>query len=368
MTIVVFCPNLVGDAVMATPAIRALRTAYPAARLVGVIKPHVAPTLDGNPWFDALIHFDPKARDTRHRMLGALALLRGERAALAVLFPNSIRSALLAFAAGINRRVGYARGGRGVLLTDRLTVPREADGRRKIIPAVEYYLALVRHLGCPVDSIRPELATTVDDEAAADLAWKTLGLGADKPVVCLNTGGAFGPAKSWPEPYFATVARRLATEAHVRVLVVCGPGERVAARAIAAAAGHPEVVSLADRELSLGLTKACVRRSALLITTDSGPRHFAAAFGTPVITLFGPTHIAWTRTNHPQAVHLFRPVPCGPCQQPVCPEGHHRCMVELTPDSVYRTTLRMLPALGGNDRLSIVDRQETAALLSPPNP
>ena len=102
-------------------------------------------------------------------------------------------------------------------------------------------------------------------------------------------------------------------------------------------AGHPRVVSLADQPLGIGLTKACVRRSALLITTDSGPRHFAAAFNTPVITLFGPTHVAWTRTYHPQAWHVFHPVPCGPCQRPVCPEGHHRCMRELTPESVFRT-------------------------------
>lgn len=355
MTIVVFCPNLVGDTVMATPAIRTLRKAHPAARLVGVIKPHVAPTLDGNPWFDALIHLDPKARDPRHRTLGALALLRAERAELAVLMPNSIRSALIAFAAGITRRVGYARGGRGVLLTDRLAVAREADGQRKVVPAVEYYLALVRHLGCRVESIRPELATTADDEAAADLAWTTLNLRSEKPVVCINTGGAFGPAKNWPEPYFAELARRLATTAGVRVLVVCGPSERSAARAIVAGAGHPEVVSLAEMNLSIGLTKACVRRSSLMITTDSGPRHFAAAFGTPVISLFGPTHIAWTRTQHPQAVHLFRPVPCGPCQKPVCPEGHHRCMTELTPDAVFRTALRMLPTRLREERLTIIN-------------
>ena len=87
-----------------------------------------------------------------------------------------------------------------------------------------------------------------------------------------------------------------------------------------------------------------MRRSALMITTDSGPRHFAAAFDVPVISLFGPTHIAWTRTYHPHAVHLFHPVPCGPCQKPVCPLGHHRCMTELTPDAVFRAAVRMLPS------------------------
>jgi heptosyltransferase-2 len=95
------------------------------------------------------------------------------------------------------------------------------------------------------------------------------------------------------------------------------------------------VHSLADSPLSIGLTRACVRRADLLVTTDSGPRHFAAAFDRPVVTLFGPTHIAWTETDHPKAVHLQKQLPCGPCQQRVCPLQHHRCMTELTPAEVF---------------------------------
>ncbi len=89
-------------------------------------------------------------------------------------------------------------------------------------------------------------------------------------------------------------------------------------------------------------SKASVRRASLLVTTDSGPRHFAGPFGTPVLALFGPTHIGWTRTYHPLAVHLQHPVPCGPCQRPVCPEGHHRCMTELEPAVVFRAAARLL--------------------------
>ena len=229
------------------------------------------------------------------------------------------------------------------MLTDRLTVPRDANGVRLPVPVVEYYLAIVRRLGCRVDSVRTELKTTPQDEAAADRAWESLGLSSDRTTVCLNTGGAYGPAKSWPNGSFATLARRLATETGVQVIVVCGPSEREAARTIVSGASHPAVVSLADQPLSIGLSKACVRRSALMITTDSGPRHFAAAFNTPVLSLFGPTHIAWTRTYHPQAAHLFHPVPCGPCQKPVCPLGHHHCMTLLTPDAVFRAAVKMLP-------------------------
>ena len=237
------------------------------------------------------------------------------------------------------------RYGRGLLLTEGLQPPRDAEGRFLPTPIVGYYLALARLLGCRCDSDRLELGTTPQDESAADRAWADLGLRAEQPVVCLNTGGAFGPAKNWPTPSFAELARRLVTERSASVLVLCGPAEREPAREIARLAGHPAVVSLADHPPSLGLSKACVRRAALLITTDSGPRHFAAAFQTPVITLFGPTHIAWTRTYHPHAIHLFQPVPCGPCQRPVCPEGHHRCMRELSPDQVLQAAFRFLPAV-----------------------
>ena len=329
---------------MATPLLRALRRRYDDATILGVIKPHVAPTLDGSPWLDGLIPFHPKSRDRSQRTYGVVSRLRSEKADLAVLLPNSFRSAALAWLASIPRRVGYARGGRDMMLTDRLVPPREPDGRRAITPMVDYYNAIGRHLGVRIDSPRLELFTTDADEAAADRAWLDLALPPREfgRVVCLNTGGAFGPAKNWPVDHFAALARRLADEARVSVLVVCGPAERDNARAIADRADRPAVVSLADQDLSIGLTKACVRRSTLLVTTDSGPRHFAAAFGVPVLTLFGPTHIGWTRTQHPHALHILHPVPCGPCQRPVCPEIHHRCMVDLAPDAVFAGAMRLL--------------------------
>src|SRR6185312_12785691 len=300
--------------------------------LTAVIKPHVAPTLDGTDWFDERVLFDHQGRSREHRTIAVLRHLRAARFDLAVLLPNSFRSALMARLARIPRRVGYERHGRGILLTDVVQHPLDADGQRLPMPAVESYLKLARLLGCPVESIRLELATTRADEVAADRVWADLGLNGNEPVVCLNTGGAFGPAKNWPTGHFADLGRRLARESGTRVLVLCGPSERENAREIVAAAADDCVVSLADQELGIGLTKACVRRASLLITTDSGPRHFAAAFGTPVLTLFGPTHLAWTRTQHTAAWHVSHPVPCGPCQRPICPEGHHRCMIDLTPD------------------------------------
>ncbi len=355
MTILVFCPNLIGDTAMATPTFRALRSGFPGARMIAVVKPGVSPTLDGGPWFDDRVRFDPRSGRAEERARPVARRLRAERPDLAVLLPNSFRSAWMAWRSGATRRVGYDRGGRGLLLTDRLAPPRDGRGRFRPSPIVDYYLEIPRLLGCPVDGTRLELYTTPEDEAAADREWDRLGLAGAGAVVCLNTGGAFGPAKSWPEGHFAALARRLVDEAGVVVLVVCGPAERDAARSIVRLAGRPAVVSLADGPLSLGLTKASVRRSALLVTTDSGPRHFAAGFGIPALTLFGPTDISWTLTYHPGALHLLHPVPCGPCQRPTCPERHHRCLRDLSPDAVFDAARRMLLGLGaGAERVQAV--------------
>jgi heptosyltransferase-2 len=341
MRVVVFCPNLIGDTVMATPALRALRRGFPGAHFAGVMKPPIAPTLAGGPWLDEVILTDPGSKDPSRRFLGVVQKLRAGRFDLAVLLPNSARSALMAMLGGIPRRAGYARGGRALMLTDKLAAPTSADGKFVPVPIVGYYLGLARILGCPEESPRLELYTTSEDERAADAAWERLGL-AGKRVVCLNTGGAFGPAKNWPIEHFADLAAKLAGETGRSVLVVCGPAEKDNARAIVAATGRPDVVSLADETLSIGLSKASIKRAELLVTTDSGPRHFATAFGVPVVSLFGPTAIGWTRTYHPRAIHLQVPVPCGPCQKPTCAEGHHRCMRDLDPGSVFEACLRLL--------------------------
>jgi heptosyltransferase-2 len=342
MTLAIVCPNLIGDTVMATPTFRAIREAFPAERLLAVVRPSVSPVLDGSPWFDRRILVDHRSTDPAYSTRAALQAIRKERVETMVLLPNSFRSALLAVRSGATRRVGYARGGRGWLLTDGLLPLRDRSRRFVPTPIIHEYLALARHLGCSIHSTRTELFTTPEEEQAADRAFTALGIASDERVVCLNTGGAFGPAKSWPAEYFAHLAKRLARDSDVRVLVLCGPSEREAARAIVAGADHPRVVSLVDQPMSIGLSKACVRRSSLLVTTDSGPRHFATAFDVPVLTIFGPTHIEWTRTDHPLSFHIVHPVPCGPCQQPTCSQGHHRCLRDLGPEAVYRAADRIL--------------------------
>lgn len=334
MNIAVFCPGWIGDAVMATPALRILREHFADARMIGVLKPYVAGVLEGSPWFDEVVLCDAGWAATARR-------LRGEAIDLAVLFRNSFRSALIAWLGGCRRRIGYDLYFRGWLLSDKLQPIRDARGKLLPSPVIEAYNLLTLRLGCPNPGYRMELFTTPKDEEAADQVWRQTGLGDFSEVVLLNPGAAFGAAKHWPAEHFIQLARDLAARRESGVLVLCGPAERELARHIARQAG---VHSLAEQPLSVGLTKACVRRADLLITTDSGPRHFAAAFDRPVVTLFGPTHIAWTETYFSKAIHLQKPVPCGPCQKRVCPVDH-RCMKTLTPAEVYAAATELLSRL-----------------------
>jgi heptosyltransferase-2 len=340
MHIAVFLPNWVGDAVMATPALRALRRHFTDARLTAVLRPHVAGVIEGCPWFDRTLALDRRAFGA-HGWAGVAHALRRDRPDVAVLFPNSFRPALVAWLAGCRRRIGFARYGRGWLLTDRLPPERDERGRLKPSPVIDAYNRVAERAGCPWPGHRLELFTTRADEEAADAVWHKAGFTPGTEVVCLNPGAAFGSAKHWPAESFGSLARTLIEQRGCGVLVLCGPAERDLARLIRQHADRPGVVTLADEAVSLGLTKACVRRADLLVTTDSGPRHFAAAFARPVLTLFGPTHIAWTETYHPAAVHLQKPVECGPCQRRVCPLDH-RCMTTLTPTEVFAAAVELL--------------------------
>lgn len=343
MKIAIFCPNWVGDMVMATPALRSVRREYPKAEIVAVLRPYVSEVLAGLDLVDRELWHAPRGRGGPGPTTSGWRLaaeLRRERFDWALLLPNSFRSAWWACLSGARRRVGFARNGRGWLLTDSLT-PRSKHAPH---PVLDEYLRLAAELGCTRLSRKMELATTPADEKQLNRFWRRQRLGRyeGRGVVALNPGGAFGAAKHWPVTSFAELALRIASELDKRVLVLCGPSERNEAREIVSLAGHPAVFSLADEPSSIGLTKAAVRHSELLVTTDSGPRHFAPPFGVPVVTLFGPTHIAWSETHYDRSLHLQLDLECGPCQQRVCPLTHHRCMRDLSVDWVLRATTTML--------------------------
>jgi heptosyltransferase-2 len=327
----VVLPNHLGDVVMATPALRALRAGFPGARITGLVRTPLDEVLGGLHSLDRLVgHAVYARRGGLSRTRARLELGRAQRGTdLVVVLPNSFSSALLAWSTGAPRRIGYARSGRGWLLSDALPAPRE-NGRFKPLAMERYYLDLVLALGCPDRGTDLELATQARSERACDALFARHGIRADGPLVCLAPGAGFGPSKLWPLEYVAEVAGKLAAEG-AQVALVHGPGEAALADAILART--PGIAPLGGEAMTLSLLKSVLARASLLICNDAGARHIAAAFGVPTLVLMGPTSIAYTNLNLRKTRLLREPVECSPCQRKVCPIDH-RCMTRLLPERV----------------------------------
>lgn len=346
MRLAVFLPNWIGDVVMATPALRALRKLVgDDGQLVGVMRPYVSEVLAGTTWLDEEILYKPNEKEGDLQGKVATARLRAARPDAVVLLTNSLRTGWMAWRSGAPQRIGTARNLRGPLLTNRVKEPKEGSGwraKRATISTIDAYLKVAYAAGCGLEAPQLELATTEEDEQAANAIWRVLDLPVTNRVAVINSGGAFGAAKDWPAEHFAALAKRIATEQNLHVLINCGPAERDTARRVAKMAKDRRVVSLADFDVPLGLTKACIRRSRILITTDSGPRFFGIAFGKPVVSLFGPTSPSITETHYDLETPLTLDLDCQPCMQRTCPLGHHRCMQDLSVGHVYEVVTASL--------------------------
>lgn len=342
MKIAVFLPNWLGDVAMATPALRAMRRHFgPDARIVGILRPYLADVLAGTPWLNEQWFFDRKAKDRSMHAWAVARRMRAEKFDMAVLMTNSLRTAFVARLGGAAERIGYVRYGRGPLLTGKL-YPHCVNGQIEPVPMVETYLELTRAIGCGEESPQLELATVEADELSADAVFERLGLRRDGRVVALNSSGAYGGSKLWPVEYFAELAQRIVTNFDHDVLVTCGPKERDIARQILGLAGCDRVFSMADQPMDIGTAKACIRRCRLMVSTDSGPRHVAAAFGLPLVTLYGPMLPVWGKNPTQRAIDLVLELDCIGCHKRVCPLGHHLCMRDLSVDLVYASVMSQL--------------------------
>jgi len=341
-SIALFLPNWLGDLTMATPTIRAVRRRWgPEARVVGIMRPNLAELLDGTSWLSEQWYFHPRAKQAD---LGRRALVHRMRAArfdTCILLTNSMTTAVVAALGGARRRIGYARYGRGVFLSDRVR-PLRRGLRVKPTPVVEYYLRLAAAAGCADESPRLELATTAADRRLGERIWNDLGLRTDGRVIALNSSGAYGEAKRWPPRRFAELARLIVDRLDHDVLVVCGPKEGPAAREIAEGADRRRVFSLADQPLGLSTSKACLQRSRLVVSGDSGPRHVAAALGRPVITLLGPTVPEWIDNPTIRGACVGLDLDCSGCHGRTCRKKHHRCMEDLRAERVLEEVTRFL--------------------------
>jgi heptosyltransferase-2 len=324
--IVVRSPNWVGDAVMATPALRALRAAHPDATISLEAPSNLEPLYAGLDSFDSFLPAPAGTRTT----LGHVRKLRRAAFDCAVVLSDSPRSALAAFAARIPRRIGYARDPlRRVLLTDRIPPPTDTRGRRTAIPMVDRYLAVTAELGCDARSRELELA--VDAAAAKRVARRLAenGVSAATGYLVVAPGASFGTSKIWPAGHFAKACDGILRRYGLIPVLAPGPNESDDARRVADAA-EERCVTLAAPVLDLAELKALIAGARLVISNDTGPRHIAVALGRPAIVLMGPTdprHTASQLENQ----RVLREVPaCSPCHLARCPVDH-RCMTGVSP-------------------------------------
>ncbi len=319
-TLIVRLPNWLGDTVMAVPAVRALRRARPHDRLV-LAGPWTG-LFQGQGLADLLVAY-PRTWTGRRRAAETIRALRPDSA---LLLPNSLEAAVAAWYWRARARVGFATGGRSWLLT--LAVPVPEPRRHQI----DEYRELAGALGAAAGEDTPQLAPPPLDaperQAARALIAEALGEGrGQRRLIGVHLGAAFGPSKLWPVDRLAEFCAEVGADDAVPLLLGT-PRDLPVARAVLARTRAPSVVGR-DQP---ALLPALLAELDLLVCGDTGVGHLAAALGTPVIALFGPTDPALSAPRGPALV-LRRPPPCAPCFYRTCPIDHP-CLRAITAGDV----------------------------------
>jgi heptosyltransferase-2 len=372
--------NWLGDAVMTTPALLRLREHFPDARITLLTHEKLAELWWKHPAVDSVISF---AKD--EPLLRVARQLRGEGFDLGIALPNSPRTALELWLARIPVRVGVARPWRNFLLTHAVPpradeVPmhkRSPDEVRHLLAAaprpsppavppgahhIHQYLHLVAALGAKAEPLAPHIAVT---DAEVEAMRKRFGAQAGRPLLGLNAGAEYGPAKRWPPQDFAATAIEIQKRTGASVWVFGGLGEKEFAESIAekiraAAPEHLENVRVLAGQTTLRELCAALRACDALVTNDTGPTHLAAAVGTRVVAIYGSTSPELTApglpsdcailtgaATPPPARHLLlkSDVPCAPCFLRECPVDL-RCMKSIRVATTVAAVLRVLETNG----------------------
>jgi lipopolysaccharide heptosyltransferase II len=337
--------RLIGDVVFTTPIPRALKRAYPDARISYLVEETAAPVVARHPFIDELIVVGRSRGMRRLRDDVSLALrLRREKYDLVLDLHSGPRASWLAWSTGSRLRIGYEVVGRSWMYTTVVARPRELRARHSVLNQWDLLEAIPGWNGGAPDPVRHPVEMEVDPLASARIAryLSDLGLTADHELVVAHVS-ASNQFKRWPEHAFAEVFASLARQHERRRLVVCsGPSDRDAAGRVVALAREqlgadaPRILDVA--EFTLEELHALISQSRLFIGGDTGPLHIAATTRTPIVALFGPTLPAafapWRDPDVRTIALEVTGLPCRPCEQRVCEPGDFRCLTTLRPQDV----------------------------------
>ena len=330
-SILVVGPSWVGDTVISQSLLKLLRQRNPAAQI-----DCLAP-----PWTLPLLARMPEVRHGISNPFGHGAFRLGERRALgktlrernydhALVLPNSWKSALIPWFAGIPRRTGFRGEARWGLLNDLRRLDPVA-----LPQMVQRFAALALPAGTTLPSPLP-LPALQSTAAQQQQLLARLGLDTDKnkdkPVVAFCPGAEYGPAKRWPEAHFAALARMLAARGCMVWLVGSPKDHAVAETIVQGSAGA--CINLCGKT-DIAEAADLLAAARLVVTNDSGLMHIAAAVGRPVIALYGSSSPLFTPPLSPDARILKLDIECSPCFKRECPLGHFKCLNDLSPERVF---------------------------------
>ena len=332
MRILIRATNWVGDAILALPALRAVRAKLPQTHIAILARPYVADLYADQRVADELVRYEWRGAHAGLRGREKLATdLRAKKFDTALLLQNAFDAAWVAWRARIPERIGYNRDGRGLLLTRRIPVPKRHE-----IPAHEkfYYLELLRRAGW-IDTLLETLEIKLEvPEAKREQAEARLlenGARADAFRIAVGAGASYGSAKCWPPGQFAETLNLFLKQTDGEVILFGTAAEAQVSAAIGAQlAQHP--IDMTGRT-SIAELPALLSRCQMFVGNDSGAMHVAAAVGLPVVAIFGPTDPKGTAPVTPRCTIVQRRPYCSPCFLRKCPTDH-RCMTAVTESMV----------------------------------
>ena len=346
--------RLIGDVVLSTPVIRALRRRFPAATLTYLVERDAAAVVIGNPHLDEVLVVERTSGLTRVADDIRLAWkLRRRRFDVVIDMHGGPRSSWLTFATGAPHRIGYAMPGRRWMYTRTVGRPRELRPRHSVLNQWDLLSAVEGWVPEDPAPARDAVEMTADAAADARIAARldACGVRPEHEVIVVHVS-ANNPFRRWPEPAFMELVAGLAKAAPTRRLVLSsGPSDRHAARRIAAGARALLPADAAARvldfgEFDLAELRSLIARSRLFVGGDTGPLHVAATTATPVVAVYGPTlPVRSTPWRDPVLITESVEVaglPCRPCDQRVCAPGDYRCLTTLAPAAVLAAAERAL--------------------------